>query len=218
MAAEPGLRERKKQQTREQIADAARRLFADRGFDAVTVAQVARAANVSEVTVFNYFSTKEDLFYGGMQFFEETLLDAVRERAPGESVLEAFRRPVLNGFKALAADERAKMITTAGKLISASPALEAHEREIVARYTRQLSDQLAEEAGARPGDVAAMGVASALMGVQRALVSYVRSSILAGRRGEKLVADARSQAARGFGRLEKGLAEYGRKPATRSTA
>src|SRR5258708_33152099 len=58
-----------------------------------------------------------------------------------------------------------------------------------------------------------MGVASALMGVQRALVGYVRSSILAGRRGPKLVADARSQALRGFGRLERGLADYGRKPA-----
>jgi AcrR family transcriptional regulator len=213
MAAETGLRERKKQQTRELIAGAARRLFADRGFDAVTVAQVARAANVSEVTVFNYFPTKEDLFYGGMQFFEETLLDAVRERAPGESVLEAFRRPVLEGLKRLAADERAKVIRTAGKLISTSPALEAHEREIVARYTRLLAEQLAEGAGAKPGDVEAMGVASALMGVQRALVAYVRSSILAGRRGDKLVADARSQAVRGFGRLEKGLADYGRKPA-----
>jgi AcrR family transcriptional regulator len=213
MAVETGLRERKKQQTRELIADAARRLFADRGFDAVTVAQVAKEANVSEVTVFNYFPTKEDLFYGGMQFFEENLLDAVRERAPGESVLEAFRRPVLEGLKGLAADERAKVITTAGKLISASPALEAHEREIVARYTRLLAEQLAEEAGLKPGDVEAIGVASALMGVQRALVVYVRSSILAGRRGQKLVADARSQAVRGFGRLEKGLANYGRKPA-----
>jgi AcrR family transcriptional regulator len=213
VAAEAGLRERKKQQTRELIADAARRLFADRGFDAVTVAQVARAANVSEVTVFNYFPTKEDLFYGGMQFFEERLLDAVRERAPGESVLEAFRRPVLEGLKRLAADERAEVIAVAGNLISASPALEAHEREIVAGYTRLLAEQLAEEAGAKAGDVEAIGVASALMGVQRALVGYVRSSILAGRRGPKLVTDARSQAVRGFARLEKGLADYGRKPA-----
>jgi AcrR family transcriptional regulator len=211
MAIETGLRQRKKQQTRELIVDAARRLFADRGFDAVTVAQVARAANVSEVTVFNYFPTKEDLFYGGMHFFEEQLLDAVRERAPGESVLEAFRRPVLDGLKALVADERAEMITAAGKLISSSPALAAHEREIVARYTRLLAEQLAEEAGAKPGDVEAIGVASALIGVHRALVDYVRSSILAGRRGQKLVADARSQAVRGFGRLEKGLADYGRK-------
>ena len=213
MITEPGLRERKKQQTREVIAEAGRRLFAERGFDAVTVAEVARAANVSEVTVFNYFATKEDLFYGGMRFFEEKLLDAVRQRAPGESVLDAFRRPVLDGLKRLGGDEAAQVIATAGNLISASPALEVHEREIVARYTRLLAAQLAEEAGAKPGDVEAMGVASALMGVQRALVGYVRSSILAGRRGPKLVVDARSQAMRGFGRLERGLADYGRKPA-----
>jgi AcrR family transcriptional regulator len=216
VAAEPGLRERKKQQTRELIADTANRLFAKRGFDAITVAQVAQAANVSEVTVFNYFPTQEDLFYGGMQFFEEKLLEAVRERAPGESVLEAFRRPVLEGLKRLASDEPAEVIAAAGHLISASPALEAHEREIVARYTRLLAELLAEEAGAKPGDVEAIGVASALMGVQRALVGYVRSSVLAGRRGPRLVADARSQAVRGFGRLEKGLAGYGRKPMRKS--
>ena len=209
MAAAVGLRERKKQQTRELIADAARGLFADRGFDAVTVAQVARAANVSEVTVFNYFPTKEDLFYGGMHFFEETLLESVRSRAPGVSVLDAFRRPVLEGLKRLAADETAATISAAGNLIAASPALEAHEREIVARYTRLLADQLAEEAGFKPGDVEAIAVASALMGVQRALVEYVRASILAGRRGSGLVADARSQAVRGFKRLEKGLTLYG---------
>jgi AcrR family transcriptional regulator len=213
VAAEAGLRERKKHQTRELIADAARRLFAERGFDAVTVAQVARAADVSEVTVFNYFPTKEDLFFGGMQFFEETLLAAVRERAPGESVLDAFRRPVLEGTKRLASDEAAEVIAVAGNLISASPALEAHEREIVVRYTRLLAEQLANEAGTEPDDVEAIGVASALMGVQRALVGYVRSSILSGRRGPKLVAETRSQAMRGFGRLEKGLADYGRKSA-----
>jgi len=213
VATEVGLRERKKQQTRELIADTAHRLFADRGFDAVTVAQIARAANVSEVTVFNYFPTKEDLFFGGMQFFEEKLLDAVRTRAPGESVLEAFRRPVLAGFPVLADEERIRSIVAARSLISASPSLEAHEREIVARYTRLLAEQLAEEAGTKPGDVEVMGVASALMGVQRAVADYVRSSVLAGRRGPKLVADARSQAVRGFERLEKGLADYGIKPA-----
>ncbi len=211
MAVEPGLRERKKRQTRELIADVARGLFAERGFDAVTVAQVARAANVSEVTVFNYFPTKEDLFYGGMQFFEEKLLDAVRERAPGTSVLEAFRRPVLEGMPRLATDEAVAAIAAAGNLISASPALEAHEREIVARYTRRLAELLADEAGAEPGDVEAIGVASALMGVQRAVVGYVRSSVLAGRRGPELAEDARAQAVRGFERLEKGLGESGSK-------
>src|SRR5258708_24053327 len=148
-----------------------------------------------------------------MRFFEERPLDEVRERARGESVLDAFRGPVLDGLNRLGGDEAAQVIANAGNRISASPALEVHEREIVARYTRLLAAQLAEEAGAKPGDVEAMGVANALMGVQRALVGYVRSSILAGRRGPKLVVDARSQAMRGFGRLERGLADYGRKPA-----
>src|SRR3954452_9035287 len=90
-----GLRERKKEQTRRLIADTARGLFAERGFDAVTVADVARAADVAEKTVFNYFPTKEDLFYSGMEAFEERLLDAVRDREPGQTALAAFRRFLL---------------------------------------------------------------------------------------------------------------------------
>src|ERR1700681_4425497 len=156
VAAELGLRERKKRETRQQIFDAANRLFAERGFDAVAVAEIARTADVSEVTVFNYFPTKEDLFYGGMQFFEEELIEAVRERGPGESVLEAFRRPVLEGLKRLASNEPAAVIAAAGHLISASPALEAHEREIVARYTRLLPDPLGGRARRQPGGAGAV--------------------------------------------------------------
>ena len=84
MDADLGLRERKKKQTRHVIAETALRLFNERGFDAVTVAQVAKAADVSEATVFNYFPTKESLFFGQMQSFEEALIQAVRERSGGE--------------------------------------------------------------------------------------------------------------------------------------
>jgi AcrR family transcriptional regulator len=92
MEDQPGLRERKKQQTWGLIAQTARRLFQERGFDAVTVADVARAADVSRKTVFNYFPTKEDLFYSGLEFFEARLLKAIRGRQPGESILAAFAR------------------------------------------------------------------------------------------------------------------------------
>ena len=61
MATETGLRERKKQQTRQLLAETARRLFAERGFENVSIVEIARAADVSEATVFNYFPTKEDL-------------------------------------------------------------------------------------------------------------------------------------------------------------
>src|SRR5437870_10519437 len=117
MASVPGLRERKKQQTRQQIFDAASRLFEAKGFDRVTVAEVARAADVSEVTVFNYFPTKEDLFFGGMDAFEEQLVEAVRRRAAGESVLAVFRRVLDEGFENLGAEERAPIIARAATLI-----------------------------------------------------------------------------------------------------
>ena len=80
---EMGLRARKKEQTRQLIADTAWRLFADRGFEQVTVAEVARQAEVAVATVFNYFPTKEDLFYSRLETFGARLVDAVAARPPG---------------------------------------------------------------------------------------------------------------------------------------
>src|SRR5438874_7203891 len=124
-----GLRERKKQQTRQQIFEAARRLFEKKGFDRVSVAEIARAADVSEVTVFNYFPSKEDLFYGGMQFFEEQLLDAVRSRPAGESAIKAFRRRLLAGAERLETKQSSDAILKAARIVSASTSLAARERE-----------------------------------------------------------------------------------------
>ncbi|HYX89652.1 MAG TPA: TetR family transcriptional regulator [Gaiellaceae bacterium] len=205
MEAEQGLRERKKERTRQAIAEAAQRLFQERGFDAVSVAEVAREADVSQGTVFNYFPTKEDLFYGQMETFEAALLEAVRKRPPGESVLEAFRGFVLERSKGLA--ERADVIAAAARVIDASPALQAREREVVAESTASLAALIAEETGP-PGGVEPAVVANALMGAQRALVEHVRASVLAGRTGAKLVRDTRAQGRRAFDRLERGLAEY----------
>src|SRR5215207_1218180 len=86
-----GLRERKKRAAREAIAAAARRLFAERGFDAVTVAEVAAAAQVSEKTVFNHFPTKEDLAFAGREEGIARVVTAIAERPAGTSVLDVFR-------------------------------------------------------------------------------------------------------------------------------
>ena len=206
MSAQPGLRERKKEQTRQAISEAAWRLFAERGFDAVTVAEIARAADVSEGTVFNYFPAKEDLFYGQMESFETALVDAVRDRPAGESALAAFRRFVLD--RAVGLDERAEVIAKAARIITASPTLQAREREVVESSTRSLAELLAAEAGPRGSDVEAWAVASSLMGVQRGLVRRVRANVLAGMRGAELVADVKAQGRRAFARLERGLGDY----------
>jgi len=196
-----GLRQLKKQQTRQAIYEAARRLFAERGFDRVTVAEVAREANVSEVTVFNYFPSKEDLFYGGMHFFEEELLEAVRQRKPGESALRAFRRRLLDSVEGLRSKERFVAIKKATETFAASPSLAARERQIVDRYTRELAELL----GGPEPDVEAVAVATALMGAHRAVVDHVRRRVQAGARGDALADDARTQIRRAFGRLERGL-------------
>src|SRR6185312_15771199 len=162
--AETGLRERKKRQTRQVIFESAQRLFARRGFDAVTVAEVARAADVSEVTVFNYFPTKEELFYGGMSFFEEELVQAVRNRKPGESVVGAFSRVLLAGTVQLGSPERAQTIVRAAKAIGTSPTLRARERDIVDRYTDELAVLIADQTGSASGDVEPAAAARALMG------------------------------------------------------
>ena len=90
-ARNEGLRERKKRATRDAIAATARRLFAERGFDRVTVAEVATAADVSEKTVFNHFSTKEDLAFAGRRGASSRLLADIAERPPGTPVLDVFR-------------------------------------------------------------------------------------------------------------------------------
>src|SRR3954447_18500638 len=99
------IRERQKELTRDVIAEAARALFLERGFDAVTVSEIARAAGVSQKTVFNHFPTKEDLFYSRMESFEEELLEAIRGRGPGESILDAFVAFVTKPRGLLAADK-----------------------------------------------------------------------------------------------------------------
>ena len=208
MASTVGLRERKKQQTRQQIFEAARGLFEKKGFDRVSVAEIARAADVSEVTVFNYFPTKEDLFYGGMEFFEEQLIESVRSRPKGDSAVKAFRRRLLVGADRLESKPTAEAILKAAQLVSASPSLVAREREIVERFTARLAQLLAQETGADAEDVEPLTVASALMATHRALVGYVRRRVLAGRRGARLAEEYRSQARRAFARLERGLADY----------
>jgi AcrR family transcriptional regulator len=208
MDAELGLRERKKKQTRQVIAETALRLFNERGFESVTVAQVAKAADVSEATVFNYFPTKESLFFGQMQTFEESLIEAVRGRRGGESVLAAFRRFIDEGSDHLARESTAVAISMAGRIVGASPSLRAREREIVADSTDALSLLIAEESGSPSGDIEAWVVANALMGAHRAVVAHVRSEVLAGRHGPALAATSRSQIERVFAILERGLEHY----------
>jgi AcrR family transcriptional regulator len=204
-----GLRELKKQRTRELIADTARQLFAERGFERVTVADIARAAEVSEQTVFNYFPSKEDLVYWRLESFEDELLGAVRGRKPGESILSAFGRFVLEqrGLLAEPDPEAGRQLRELTRMITESPALLAREREIFTRYTDSLAALIAEET--RTGGVEPWVMANALMGVHRALVDRARRQIVDGVPSDRIKRDVRAQGKRALAVLEDGLATVG---------
>jgi AcrR family transcriptional regulator len=202
-----GLRERKKEQTRQLIAETARRLFAERGFERVTVAEIARASDVSEQTVFNYFPTKEDLVYWRLQSFEEELLAAIRDRPVGEPVLEAFGRFVRQprGMLGSPDPEQRERLAALTRTIVESPALLAREQQIYAGYTDSLAALIAGEHG---GDVEPWVAANAMMGVHRALVDYTRRRIVEGARHPRLARDVRERADRALALLERGLGGY----------
>jgi AcrR family transcriptional regulator len=210
---EMGLRERKKEQTRRLIAGTAWRLFADRGFDQVTVAEVARQAEVAVATVFNYFPTKEDLFFFRLEAFGAGLVDAVATRAAGEPAPVAFRRQLLASggllAQAAAGDLRAlERLRTVNRVIAASPALQAREQQAFARTADALAAQLAAETGAAAGDLRPQVAANALVGVQRALVDHTRRRVLAGEEPGRLAADVRRLGDDGFSLLEQGIGDY----------
>jgi AcrR family transcriptional regulator len=210
-APELGLRQRKKQRTRELIAETARRLFAERGFERVTIAEVAREADVSEQTVFNYFPTKEDLVYWRLEGFEDELLTAVRERDAGESVLRAFGRFVLRrrGLLAEPDPEARRRLLEITRMITASPALLERERAIFDRYTDSLARLVAEELGPRSDEVLPWVVANALMGIHRALLDYSRRRILAGAPNDRILRELRARGERSLATLEDGLRSIG---------
>jgi len=212
-----GLRERKKAQTRQLIAETAWRLFADRGFERVTVAEVARLADVAPATVFNYFPTKEDLFYSRLEAFGARLLEAVAAREPGEPVLAAFRRQLLESGGLLASVEAGdaqalQRLRTVNQVIAASPALQARERQTIAGTADALAGLLAAEGGDASDQVGAQAAANALLGVQRALIDFTRRRVLAGDDPARLAAEVRQRAEAAFALLEHGLGGYAPRP------
>ena len=159
-----GLRERKKEQTRQEISDTATALFAGHGFDQVTIAQVAEAAGVSKMTVTNYFPRKEDLVYDRAGHIIGGLAQAVRDRRPGESLLDAARRDYAG-----AVARRDVTLGVAGQrfaaMVAGSPVLTSRFREILDLREAALASQIEEEGLRRdtgrgpavPGDRGAAG-------------------------------------------------------------
>nr|WP_239522300.1 TetR/AcrR family transcriptional regulator [Geodermatophilus sabuli] len=135
-------RARKKAQTRALIRSVAQDLFAERGFEAVTIADIATTADVAVQTVFNHFCTKEELFFDGRTPWVDGPAEAVRSRPPGVPPLTALRRHLVGMVAALAGahttEQRRRFIAT----IEASAALRVRELELVHEAERRLAEAL----------------------------------------------------------------------------
>ncbi len=211
MEIQSGLRERKKKRTRLTILETAKRLFLERGFDNVSVAEIAREAEVSEATVFNYFPTKEDLVYHGLETFETELLAAISQRPIGDSVLDAFGHFVIEPRGLLAAEDKASQATLLSitRMIATSPTLLARQRQILASYTESVAALLQEETGSSPQAIEPWIVASTLVGFHGTLVDYVQRRLLEGTSDlSNLANDLRREGEKALQLLRGGLSNY----------
>ena len=203
-----GLRARKKRAAREAIAASARRLFAERGFDSVTVAEIAAAADVSEKTVFNHFPTKEDLAFAGREEGIAMLVAALVERPPETSVLAVFRGltgTVLDDFVA-AGDED---LLTVARIIRGSRTLQERLTVGWESGAAAITAAIAETSGAAGDDLVPAIVARTLWWTHRSIFLLALTGLLAGEEPRQLAARLREVADRAYDQLESGLGEYG---------
>lgn len=208
--APEGLRERKKRATRDAIATTARRLFAARGFEAVTVAEIAVAADVSEKTVFNHFATKEDLVFAGGEERLAQLQAAIAQRPPGTALLDVFRANTEAMLAAIAAgtDEAGDRLVVP-RIVRDSPALQERLAAGWAREADALAAAVAEATGADADDLVPAVVARTLAWTLITIFRAALDGLLAGEDPAQLAARLRPQAARAYDRLATGLGDYG---------
>ncbi|MER7205503.1 TetR/AcrR family transcriptional regulator [Streptosporangium sp. NPDC020072] len=207
MSSEPGLRERKKQRTRQTISDIASGLFLRRGFDNVTVAEVAEAAGVSAKTVFNYFPRKEDLFLDRFPEAAELITRAIRERPEGEEPLTALRRLQ----RELLRDNHPFGAFTDGyrffwQVVIDSPSLQARARERAAEFEELLGSLLAEAAGAPSDDPWSRVSAAMIVSAYRTVYVTTVDKVFAGEPIQKVVEEHAALLDRVFDCLERALA------------
>jgi AcrR family transcriptional regulator len=210
MATSTGLRARKKQQTHEDIARAAMALFTERGFDAVTVAEVAEAAGVSEKTVFNYFPAKEDLvFPGGERSRFAALVERIGNRPAGASVVEPFRAAT-HEYLDQVAHGSVEEIVARPRLVIGSKALRDRLFVWWEQEAALLAPVLAEAAGEPADRLAAEVVARTLAWTHRTTFRAAFTRLLAGEDQKKVARELRKEADEAYDLLERGLRDYGR--------
>lgn len=209
MVEELSLRERKKRETRQRIADVAMGLFMLRGFEKVTVADVAEAADVSVNTVFNYFKTKEDLFFDREDDAVRSLGGVVASRPAGQPLVEALRRDFLTAL-----DERDwKYGITGGapdffRMVQESPALVRRMSRMHELREHYLAQVLGEETDADPDDPTPRLIAAQVVALMRTVSAEYLRRRTAGEAHEVILPAIRATVDRAFALLRSGIGDY----------
>lgn len=206
------LRERKKLQTRRELIYAAINLVSAKGYDNVTVAEIAEAAGVSKMTVFNYFASKEDLVMAAPERHVDDPAEAVRDREAGQTPLDAVREYFL---RMLAQHDPAsglsdnETVRSLQRVVSRTPVLRSRYGDYVFRAQLRLAEQLATEDGCDERDAGI--IAAQIEAVRMSLVRANISRMVDGDSAEAVYPEARANAERAFQLLTDGLGEVMRR-------
>jgi AcrR family transcriptional regulator len=202
-------RARKKAQTRELIRSVAHRLFEANGFDAVTIADIARESDVAVQTVFNHFATKEELFFDGRAQWVDGPADAVLFRDPSVSPLTALREHLVDVVAERVGSHRCPDRRRYVATLEASDALRTYERELVHRTEGKLRAALldtwtSDRAAPPDPESAALLVAAVWIATSRALIHGRRPSLTHGADPDRSAAEAMETADRVLREMEHG--------------
>jgi AcrR family transcriptional regulator len=207
----PNKREVRRQLTREAIVDAAAALFSERGFDSVSVLEIAQRAGVVEKTVFNHFPVKEGLVFESDPPMRTALVAAVRRRPAGESAAAAAGSFVVAAVSQLGSPAAAEGVAEMARVIRGSRVLQTREREILGTLTDALAEEIALETHAPADALEPWLAAHAVLGLYAAMMELARDRVLAGGSGPELVAELRTRGRRGLALLQFGLAGYAKR-------
>ena len=210
--AAEGLRERKKRAMRTQLSDTAARMFLERGFDAVRVADVGEACGVSEKTVFNYFPSKEALLLDRL----EATADALRTHLPDPALspVAAMLKILDDELDGLVAslgagqDDALTRYRRFGDLIRSTSTLRAYLSDTADRFAEIAAEVLATRSGLRPADPEPQIVAAALLGLWRVQFRALRTHLRPGRPVSDAVAAVAAEVRRAAVLIENGLAAF----------
>ena len=198
-----GLRERKKRETQEAIAGVAMELFRERGFDAVTVADIARAADVAEKTVFNHFPTKEDLIFVRADDLLAAQVEEIRSRPPGTPLTTLFEAKTMRLLDQIDAGQMDRMRVVIG-LVRESATLRGRLLVLFEHEANEVTAALDAD-----DDVVAAVAIRALIGAHRTIFRAAMARLLTGEHPAKVTGELRIETRRVYSRLERGLAGFG---------